>query len=359
MAENTEAQPRLVDLTEAPGVQNAIVTEGQGHFPVIDKTPDDRAAVVLRGGGGHINIGGRLDLFFSEDGLKWYGKRTAVDTCADDRNPAFGITPKGRFMLGFHFQASYNGEGIYQPEWNLARDMQVFSDDDGLHWSRFANLKLGDVESHSPYGRIIRQVDGTYLQNVYGAHAPAVPNMPATGEGVGDYAYVVRSRDEGATWGDPSLIAAGHNETALLALKDGSLLAAARSEGDQHLDLYRSEDKGYTWKSLVQATGASQHPADLVGMGNGQILLVFGNRQKDTDIRAILSRDSGKTWDIETHLRLTRPLSGDFGYPSAVMMGEKLLVVYYWAGDPPTYYDGSRAQCRAALIPISEILKKR
>jgi len=357
MAANAE-EIRGVDLTGIPGAQTAIVAEGQGHFPVLDRTPDGRAAVVLRGGGGHINVGGRLDLFFSDDGLRWYGKRTAIDTCVDDRNPAFGITPKGRFLLGFHFQAGYNSEGIWQSGWDLAWDMQVYSDDEGRHWSRFVNLKLGAVGSTSPYGRIIRLSDGSYLQNVYGAYAADVPHMPASKQGGSDYAYLVRSRDEGATWGDPSLIAAGHNETALLESKDGALLAASRSEGDQHLDLYRSEDKGRTWRHSVQATGESQHPADLIDLGDGAILMIFGNRQQDKDIRGILSRDGGKTWDPKTHLRLSKPLSGDFGYPSGVRMGDKLLIVYYWAGDPETYYDGSRAQCRAVLIPIQEILKQ-
>ena len=91
-----------IDLTTHPEVQTAVVTDGQGYFPVIDKAPNGRAVVVLRGGGGYLGIGGRLDLFFSKNGIVWFGKHTIVDTSADDRNPAFGITPKGRFFLGFH-----------------------------------------------------------------------------------------------------------------------------------------------------------------------------------------------------------------------------------------------------------------
>jgi len=352
------ASPEVVDLTTAPGVGTAIVCRGQGYFPVVDRTPDGRAAAVLRGGGGHLGIGGRLDLFFSDDGFIWYGKRTAVDTAADDRNPAFCVAPNGRFLLGIHHQAGYNGDGVYDPSFQLSRNMQTYSDDEGVTWSRLTNVKLGPIEGTSPYGRIVRLSDGTFLQNVYGAHSPDVPNIPAPKEGVSDYAYVVRSTDEGVTWSDPSLVAEAHNETALLQVDDGALLAAARHDGEsQYLDLYRSEDLGRTWIHVVQATDNSQHPADLVNLGNDVILMLYGNRRDEAkDIRAVLSRDGGKTWDTGTHLSLTSPVGGDFGYPSGVVMGENLLVLHYWAGEGVSSYDGSKSQCRATRIPVKVIL---
>ena len=348
-----------IDLTTHTEVQTAIVTAGQGYFPVVDKVSDGRAVVVLRGGGGHIGIGGRLDLFFSNDGVTWFGKRTAVDTSADDRNPAFGITPTGRFLLGFHHQASYTGQGVFTRSFDLSRDMQVYSDDDGLTWSEFQNLRLGTVETTSPFGRIIRLSDGTYLQNVYGTHAPDVPGIPDPVDGVRDYAYLIRSMNEGVTWGDASLIAAGHNETSLLELQDGSILAAARdAHQGAHLDLYHSTDKGRSWQHMIKATDNSQHPADLIDLGQGAVLLIFGNRRdEERDIRGILSRDDGKTWDVANQLRLTPPVKGDFGYPSGVVLGEKLLIAYYWAGSPKTHYDGLKAECRTTLIPVKVILE--
>ncbi|MFH1738702.1 MAG: sialidase family protein [bacterium] len=349
----------VVDLTQAPGVRTAIVVHGQGYFPVLDRTPDGELVVVLRGGGGHLGIGGRLDLLFSRDGLTWYGMRTAVDTAADDRNPAFGITPSGRFLLGIHHQAGYNGHGIYQPDFHLSRDIQLNSDDKGVTWSGFQPLKYEGLESTSPYGRIIRLKDGTYLQNVYGAYAPKVPNIPPPEEGIRDYSYVIRSTDEGQTWGDPSFIASNHNETALLEIKDGAILAAARSEKPQAtLDLYRSTDDGRTWEYVSAATSRNgEHPADLIDLGNGTILMIYGNRHdEDEDIRGILSRDNGKTWDTETVLSLTEPVTRDFGYPSGVVLGDNLVIVHYSAGKAASSYDGSHAQCRATRIPIKAIL---
>ena len=349
--------PNVVDLTAAPGVETALVVSGQGYFPVLDKMPDGELVVVFRGGGGHINIHGRLDLLFSSDGLVWHGKRVAVDTAADDRNPAFGVTPSGRLLLGIHHQAGYNGDGVYQPGLGLARCIQLYSDDKGLTWSPLQPFKFEGMEMASPYARIIRLNNGTYLQNIYGRRAEKVPNMPPHPEGARDYAYVIRSTDEGESWGDPSLIAASHNETTLLELGDGTLLAAARQDQPQHTDLYSSPDAGRSWEHITRATVSGQHPADLIDLGDDVILMIFGNRHdKEKDIRGILSRDNGKTWDTNTHLRLTEPVSGDFGYPSAVVVGDDLVITHYWAGGASTSYDGSRAQCRATKVPVKAIL---
>ncbi len=354
----TQATP-VADLTQVSGFKSTTVVDGQGYFPVMDKMPDGRAVVVLRGGGGHLGIGGRLDLLFSHDGLLWHSKRTAVDTSADDRNPSFGVTPDGRLLLGIHHQAGYNGHGIYDTGFGLARDLQFYSDDEGLTWSKFNHLSLGEVGTHSPFGRIIRLKDGSYLQNVYGPHAPAVPGIPEPTKGVRDYAYAVRSTDEGVTWGDPVLIAAGHNETTLMELEDGAVLAAARDDlNGAHLDILRSDDRGSTWTHVVKATSKSQHPADLIDLGDGNILLICGNRsQKEKDIRGILSRDGGQTWETDKQLRLTVPVSGDFGYPSAVVMDDNLLIVHYWAGAGSSTYDGTKAKCFATLVPIQAILE--
>ena len=43
-------------------------------------------------------------------------------------------------------------------------------------------------------------------------------------------AYMVRSDDDGKTWGDAALIGTGVNETCALHLGDGEWLAAARTD---------------------------------------------------------------------------------------------------------------------------------
>ena len=189
-----------------------------------------------------------------------------------------------------------------------------------------------------------------------------VPNIPPASEDIRDYAYVIRSTDEGQTWGDPSFIVENHNETALLQLDNGDLLAAARrAKPLSNVDLYRSADAGRSWNYVVDVTEqGGEHPADLIDLGKGNILLIYGNRHdKEKDIRGILSRDNGKTWNKEILLSLTEPVTGDFGYPSAVVLGNHLVIVNYWAGNASSSYDGSQAQCRATKIPIETILNTK
>ena len=53
---------------------------------------------------------------------------------------------------------------------------------------------------------------------------------------------------------------------------------------------------------------------------------------------ACISRDEGKTWDVENEIILTGAMSRDLGYPSSVQLDdESILTVYYQAqkiGDP-------------------------
>src|SRR5690348_12423540 len=74
----------------ATGLDRTLVVSGQGYFPVALRLQDGRIAVVLRGGGPHLSIRGRLDIVLSSDEAKtWSKPNVVVDSPVDDRNPAF------------------------------------------------------------------------------------------------------------------------------------------------------------------------------------------------------------------------------------------------------------------------------
>ena len=60
---------------------------------------------------------------------------------------------------------------------------------------------------------------------------------------------------------------------------------------------------------MIKVTDKSQHPADLIDLGNNNILMIYGNRQGPYEIRGILSRDGGKTWDLQNQLKLSKPVA--------------------------------------------------
>src|SRR5438128_12324665 len=98
----------MIDVRKLPGTAESCVTEGQGFFPVIAALGPRELLVVLRGGAGHIGLGGRLDVVRSMDGGQtWGAPLTVADSERDDRNPALGSAADGTLVLAYHWQGSY------------------------------------------------------------------------------------------------------------------------------------------------------------------------------------------------------------------------------------------------------------
>jgi hypothetical protein len=197
------------------------------------------------------------------------------------------------------------------------------SHDNGLTWAKPFALELDDLCSGSPFGKLVALVDGTLLLPIY----------HRTGS------YVVRSHDDGATWDEPTRIAAGMNETALLALPNGDLVAALRGEdGEQALHIAYSQDGGFAWSTPVQLTGSRQHPADMVLLRDGSILLTYGNRNPPYRIEGLVSRDGGHSWlncllTFSGHLygyNVDAPRPTDLGYPSSAVHNGQGVTLYYY-----------------------------
>src|SRR5262249_33429212 len=142
----------------------------------------------------------------------------------------------------------------------------------------------------SPYGKIVQLQDGAVLMAVYFEFF----------DDRGHESWVFRSTDAGRTWGQPVLLGKHFNETGLAVLPDGSLLAAMRSEKGGHVAVTRSDDRGRTWSAPAIVTKDNEHPADLIVLLNGHVVITYGVRNVPMGAAALLSRHGGKTWDWET-----------------------------------------------------------
>ena len=147
--------------------------------------------------------------------------------------------------------------------------------------------------------------------------------------------FILRSRDDGRTWGDATLVSKPvDGETSLVRLSSGKLLAALRRcypDAEHDTWLSDSDDDGYTWSAPRRVTGHMQHPADLVQLADGRILLVFGHRRVPFGVRALISRDEGKSWDHDNTLVLaSESIDRDCGYPSVVQLDDGQIVVAYY-----------------------------
>lgn len=316
-----------LDIRTLPGTQENIAYQDGGLFPVLTLTPDGTVIAVLRGGAGHLGLPGRIEVIRSLDlGLTWTPPNVVADSDRDYRNPAFGVSPLGTIILGYHQQGNYDAAGHYlrgdasdrsQIEVRITR-----SHDAGLTWETPYVIDAGELSNGSPYGKIVSLPDDTLLMHIYSEHS-----------------YLVRSQDDGATWTQPSLIGRDMSETALLALPNGDLVAVMRdADVEQALHATRSSDGGHVWSAPVQITGPRQHPADMALLSNGDILLTYGNRNPPYRIEGLVSRDGGQTW-LDCLLTFSGYLYGynvdaprptDLGYPSSVVYNGQGATIYYY-----------------------------
>jgi photosystem II stability/assembly factor-like uncharacterized protein len=191
--------------------------------------------------------------------------------------------------------------------------MLTRSTDGGRTWSRPAEVKVPPYPFLAPFQRMVRLEDGTLLMTAYAPEA----------------ALVARSRDQGRTWGDVSVLGKEFNEWALLELPGGRLLAALRREKDG-LWTRSSDDRGYTWSEPRRVTEGKRYPADLAILPSGRVLLVYGRRHPPYGVEARVSADRGATWGPATLVAWTAS-STDCGYPSAVVLDDGTVLMLWYA----------------------------
>lgn len=325
--------PDESDVPKLEAAEHIVAERGGGYFPVLIKLNDGRIAAVVRGGAPHIGIKGRLDWIESSDsGRTWSEPKIIVDSEWDDRNPAMGQMPDGTIVMAYAEARTYNEKG----EWDTSAGeyvlFYVLSKDGGKTWSQKRKLFTGPIRGGSPFGKIIVLEDGTALMSLYGGRDPDYKGPVQLPEGASSLVGIVRSHDNGETWEDFSLVSAsGHNETALLAMPDGSIIAQMRTNSGA-IDQTVSTDGGRTWSKPVRITREKQHPADIIRLQSGHLLLVYGNRMVPFGVGAMLSYDEGKTWDYDHRVMLGwTSLGGDCGYPSAVQLDDGTIVCMYYS----------------------------
>ena len=172
-----------------------------------------------------------------------------------------------------------------------------------------------------PFGDILRAADGSLCASVY------------TRKNEGRNNGLLRSRDDGRTWGEWVELNPIGNETAILHLGGGHWLAASRMferSGEQHhIELFRSRDDAKTWRREGPLTLPGQITGHLCKLADGRVVLTYGNRNKNNfGVDARWSSDGGKTWGAP--VRVAGTPQSDCGYPATVgLPGGDLVTAYY------------------------------
>ena len=221
------------------------------------------------------------------------------------------------------------------------------SEDNGRTWSAAIPTPV-----NAPHGPV-RLADGRLLyvginKKVGDMKLPDLPDAQRIA--------AAESRDDGRTWQlvgfipvpeslDPG--AKGFHEAHVVETAAGTLVAMLRhhgTPGKYYLWQSESSDGGRTW-TMAHQTPIWGYPPHLIRLKNDWLLVSYGRRKEPFGERACISRDHGKTWEVESELVIADAPNGDLGYPATVQLEDgSLYTVYYQvdAIDEPTCLMGTR-----------------
>jgi hypothetical protein len=323
-------------------MERYIAIDNVCAWPNLTLAPQGTILAVIFGQPAHLSWEGDCECWASEDsGLTW--SRRGVPgphrPGGNRGNHAVGLARDGSVVA---LVSGYEGLPAPSETTRIIPSIACRSCDLGRTWEQTSEIPAHEGCSLPvPFGDIVMLSDGSLGAALYAASE----------DGGSCNAYLYRSTDDGRTWRNPARIGTGINETALLMLGEGRLLAAARTEDDECLALYSSADDGRTWSGQVAVTLGGQHPAHLLRLADGRILLTYGIRNAGlTGVGYRISANEGQAW-ANPHLlvdisRDTGPAAEvhpgqaptwDCGYPASVQLPDGMVVTAYYARSTPAH----------------------
>lgn len=337
--------------TPAPQVQvlnQVVAVKDVCAWPKLSVTASGELLAAIYNQPIHGRLPGDVEVYASTDsGRTWSKRGTATKHDGDSArfNHAIGVARNGDVLVvsgGWTF--SRDDQGAYKKK-KLLRPTSSRSSDGGKTWTIFHEFPDGnDGMTLVPFGNVETGADGALRVAAYSYNTTVKPRV--------DVCYTAVSRDQGKTWTLGSIIGQPMaNETDVVHLGGGKWLAAARNLGmnaqrggaaspdrasDPHsTDIYASDDDAKTWRLLASPVGPAQHPADLLKLADGRVLLTIGDRRADKGVNVHVSADGGKTWTGGA--RISRGVSGDCGYPSTAQLADGSLVTVFYAAKTVDY----------------------
>ncbi len=269
---------------------------------------------------------------------------------------SFGVTAAGTYLMGYHTlvrpaDPATGARNTYQT--NVAR-----SEDGGRTWIarpiRPGPMRYGGGGDGS---RITELSDGTVVTSCGVAW-----NDPAREEGyVGD--VMLRSRDDGRTWDDWTVLPPGCSESNFLELPSGELLCATRYQRQATRDDYFgapsagaapdgwpfpsrnlcgegkfkneavmfSGDRGRNWTTPELVTRMHLVSADVVLLPDGRVVLTYDHKDKCGGPRGLASADGGRTWEPDPYILAYH--TRDARTSSVVLRDGRVLTLWAGAGE--------------------------
>lgn len=285
--------------------------------------------------GGDLSPGQRCGVVRSRDGGRTWGEpetwfESVFRTGGIEAGCSLSRLSSGRLLLpyadGFYLHRDsidwQKGTGDFSRNALLVCPC---SDDNGKSWSNRAAQSYEGFEAFA-FGTVVELPDGTLLLPLWGSYETRGKWRPA----------VLTSRDAGESWGGYRPIAESGNETPIVLLPDGRIMALIRGfteESGSPFHVAYSEDGGDTWtaprKIPVNGTSPSLHLSPA-----GTLLAGYRSTLPGGICRVSSSADGGLTWKLELELALPHGSWKLGGYPVFENLADGTMICVFHNGLP-------------------------
>ena len=282
---------------------------------------NDGDLIVAFNTGGDMSPGQRVVIIRSKDGGRTWGEPEAEFSTVFQRGGvevgcSLSRISSGRLLLpyadGFFLKL---GERQFS-ELFRTNELETsallfcpYSDDNGKTWLNAKAQRFEGLQG-IPFGKVIELPGGGLVMPIYGEYDRRGVTRPA----------VLHSRDGGVSWSGYRPIADHGNETAILRLANGRLLALIRGysveSGDSEYPLYTaySEDGGDTWAPARRTSMKGTSPALHLAPG-GKVLAGYRSVLEGGRCHVSSSDDAGVSWAFELELEVPTGAWKSGGYP--------------------------------------------
>ena len=281
----------------------------------------------------HICPWGKTQIIRSSDqGKTWSEPRTITNTPLDDRDAGLIQTRTGALVVSWFTSLAFTDERWPAETERYARHAEKVTQEERDEW-------LGHwVRRSEDGGKTWQKPVRTVSSSPHGPIQLRDGRLLYVGKADGKQGITFdQSTDDGRSWTVIAAIAQPVDlvEPHMVELPGGRLIALFRRELKDPMQQYvmqsESDDGGKTW-SAVHTTGVLGYPPHVIPLKNGWLVMVYGLRLKPFSERACVSRDGGKTWDVDHLITLADAPGPDMGYPSSVQLEDgSILTVYYQA----------------------------
>lgn len=325
---------------------------GYNAFGVTVALPSGTLLSIYRAGATHVgatDFGTLVKRTSSDRGATWSSASTVqTEGAMDLRNLAGGVTPTGRVVLAW---ARYNGTAFVSI-------VSSYSDDSGATWSTPTTIPTVGATTYSPYGALVVTGDGQLLLSWYGD------------DGTTASVRTIKSADNGATWGAPTVAASGllagasntaFTEACFVYVGASTVVGLVRADNGTAFTQVVSPDNGATWSSQGLVTFDSWLSSDpntppwLVSQGDS-VFCFYVNRATKM-LRVVRATKGGlrasgpAAWEAPASLYQQANIGST--YPSVVVDSGGLLV-----GTVSLEVTSIRADLQAFTWPMRALLQQ-